>query len=206
MYVNSRSVSAANQLGAASPRAAVPREAAKGGTPSAGAARTELSAKGQLMSKLSQLEQADPDQLEGSVSTLVAELRQASAGESGLGAKMMAQLAGKLDRAVENGARAGLVAATKRAAPGAAADPGAARSASAGEPQISLPMHGDAADGAAPAGHSTNRARGATPTDAAAAYRANAPGGSSAEDGTRAAIAQVLDQLDAAMKAMGTTG
>jgi hypothetical protein len=211
MYVNSRSVSGANQPGPVSPRSAAPRGKDPRGTPAAASDQTEVSAKGQLMSKLSQLEQADPKQFKGAVSSLVAELRQASARESGLGAKMMAQLAGKLDEVIDSGNLAGLAQATERAAPAApqAASPstGATPTANAeasapGAPETSA--SNGVSDGRGATTESAARPGSATPAGAAAAYRANAPDGGRDSDGARAALAKVLDQLGAAMKAMGT--
>jgi hypothetical protein len=212
MYVNSRSVSGANQPGPVSPRLAVPRAKEQNGTPPAATDQTEVSAKGQLMSKLSQLEQADPKQFKGAVSSLVAELRQASARESGLGAKMMAQLAGKLDSVIDDGNQEGLAAATERAAPDAPRAEASSTSASQGprdagaDPRVPAASPSDAGvSGSREAAEKpAPRAGSATPAGAAAAYRANAPGGGGDEDGARAALAKVLDQLDAAMKAMGS--
>jgi hypothetical protein len=213
MYVNSRSVSGANQPGPISPRPAVPRgKNESNGTPSAASDPTDVSAKGQLMSKLSQLEQADPKQFKGAVSSLVAELRQASARESGLGAKMMAQLAGKLDKVIEDGNREGLAAATERAAPDAprAAETSSTRASQASSDEGSDPRSSASSSGAGvsgspgAAGQPAPRAGSATPAGAAAAYRANAPGSGRDEEGARAALAKVLDQLDAAMKATGS--
>jgi len=197
MYVNSRSTAGTSQLGATSPASSVPRgSAAQNGTRKAAAAapdQAELSASGQLMSKVSQLQQVDPEQFKGKVSQLAAELRQASANESGLGAKMMAQLAGKLDEVVEGGTRAALAAAGRRgpgeSGPGGLGPPTASATPTGSE-SVSNP-------GAA------RQAEEAAPARAAAAYRANAEPGSDG-DGARAALAKVLDQLDAAIKATGS--
>jgi hypothetical protein len=207
MYVSNKSVTGTSQPGATSPAGSVPRgSTAQNGTPETSAAaaadQAKLSASGQLMSKVSQLEQVDPEQFKGKVSQLAAELRQASAQESGLGAKMMAQLAGKLDEVVEGGTRAALAAAGRRGPNESGPEglgPSGAPSASGRAESVSNPGALREAAAAAPRTAGT-----ATPARAAAAYRANAPEPGSDGDGARAALAKVLDQLDAALKATGS--
>jgi hypothetical protein len=93
------------------------------------AASTQLSRPGRLISKLSQLRDSAPDQFKQAVSTIASELRSVSEQDSGMGAKMLVDLANKLDEAAND---ADLEA--QRARSGAAAGDDATDSASAETP------------------------------------------------------------------------
>jgi hypothetical protein len=67
--------------------------------PEKSATNTQLSRPGRLISKLSQLRDSAPDQFKQAVSTIASELRSVSEQDSGMGAKMLVDLANKLDQA-----------------------------------------------------------------------------------------------------------
>jgi hypothetical protein len=193
MYVSSRSAGA-SQLGAIGPGSPSPRaREAQNDTPAASPDRTELSASSKLMSKVSQLEQADPGQVKGAVSQLVAELRKVAANESGLGAKMMAQLASKLGEVADGGTRANLAEAAGRG-------PTETGSSGLGPTRVSQPGAAGAESPAAAAASSPQAAASPASGKAVAAYRAQSDRGSET-DAARDALAKVLDQLDAALEA-----
>lgn len=166
----------------ASPGATESTPAARGGAggavPTSGAAETtstRWSGPGRLMSKLSRLRDASPEQFTQVVSSLVADLRAAAARDTGMSAKMLTALASRLDDIAGGGAISPL-----EPSPGAA-------SAAAAAPDAPLPG----------AERSAAQAASATATNA---YRSNAsfsPG----SDAAQAALAQMLDDLDAALKA-----
>ncbi len=149
-----------------------PRPGAAATRTADGATSTELSASGQLISKVSQLKRIDPDQFKGVVSSVAAQLHDASTRASGLGATMLAVLASKLDDVANGGD------IDKLATP----EGGGARAAAGGEP-----APGPDPEGATSAASAAN------------AYRSSATVPET--DSGRAALAKVLDQLDAALKA-----
>lgn len=197
MYVSSRSAGA-SQLGAVGPGPRSPRAgSAQNGTPAAAPDRTELSASSKLMSKVSQLEQADPGQVKGAVSQLVAQLREVAANESGLGAKMMAQLASKLGEVADGGTRANLAEAAGRGpTESGTSGLGPTQASTASAAGVETPA-ADAASSRAAAGSASGKA--------VAAYRAQASTQGSETDAARDALAKVLDQLDAALKATNSS-
>lgn len=148
------------------------------------ATSTRVSEPAQLMSKVSQLKQADPEQFKQVLSTLASDLRDASTHGSGLGAKMLANIANKLDDV---------------------ADGGDVSQLQADAPPPAEPPRGAAPEGTPPAGSPSSDARPPARADRAAnAYRANAPPPPD-KDENRAALAKTLQQLDAALKATSST-
>ncbi|HTV22635.1 MAG TPA: hypothetical protein VMG12_28295 [Polyangiaceae bacterium] len=159
MYVNSRAPTTAAPLDAVTSSASARRTDPTPAPSGVEATSTRVSGPAQLMSKLSQLRDSDPDRFSQVASGMAADLRNAASKDSGMGSKMLTALASRLDDIASGGSIGQL------------------------EPSASPPGGGGAARSAA-----------------VQAYRANAAQEPTGTQGTRAAIAQVLDDLDAALK------
>lgn len=181
MDVSSRISAAVSHLAAVgSTTAAQPPDRVESPPPPEGAANTQLSRPARLISKLSQLRDSAPDQFKQAVSTIASELRSVSEQDSGMGAKLLVDLANKLDQAANEAERA----ATR---PGA----GASLAPGAGEPTT---------DEASAAGTSSAEAASAphAPANRAAvdAYRAAAE--AHADGAAGPGLARALESVDAA--------
>ena len=155
------------------------------------ATSTGVSEPAQLMSKVSQLKQADPEQFKQVLSTLASDLRDASSQSSGLGAKMLASLANKLDDVADGGDVSQLQSPTPPQ--GGPPGPSPAGALPEGPPPAGSP-------GAAASDPAKPRA-----ASAANAYRSRAEPPAE-KDESRAALAKTLQQLDAALKATSSGG
>jgi hypothetical protein len=100
MDVSSRITAAVSHLAAVSSTAR-PERVESPPPPPENASSTELSRPARLISKLSQLRDSAPDQFKQAVSTIASELRSVSEQDSGMGAKMLVDLANKLDQAAD---------------------------------------------------------------------------------------------------------
>lgn len=155
--------------------------------PAAGAsevgASAQLSRPAQLISKLSQLRDSAPDQFKQVVSTVATQLRNVSEQDSGLGAKLLVDLANKLDKAANDAGN------SPSSAPGPRA---------AGQNQVSSlsVTSGEDAAGAAATSASKVEAPPRTAANRAAvdAYRASA----AAHPGGERAAARAIESVDAA--------
>jgi hypothetical protein len=184
MDVSSRITAAVSHLAAVSSTAR-PERVESPPPPPENASSTELSRPARLISKLSQLRDSAPDQFKQAVSTIASELRSVSEQDSGMGAKMLVDLANKLDQAADEvdvsarGARSG-------AAVSGGQDPAAAEDAASGA--ATSPTSEGARD-AAPPRAIANRA-------AVDAYRATA----AAHDDSVAGpgLARAIESVDAA--------
>jgi hypothetical protein len=105
MDVSSRITAAVSHLAAVSSSSATTqpeRVESPPPPPEKNATNTQLSRPGRLISKLSQLRDSAPDQFKQAVSTIASELRSVSEQDSGMGAKMLVDLANKLDQAAND--------------------------------------------------------------------------------------------------------
>lgn len=104
MDVSSRITAAVSHLAAVSSTSATtqPDQVESPPPPEKSATNTQLSRPARLISKLSQLRDSAPDQFKQAVSTIASELRNVSEQDSGMGAKMLVDLANKLDRAAND--------------------------------------------------------------------------------------------------------
>ncbi len=192
MYVSNR---ASTTLGSIGPMSgASPRTEAEGApaATSGDAAAPRVSGPARLMGKLSQLRDSNPAQLSQVVSSLASGLREVAAQDSGVGAKMLTALASKLDDIARGGDISQLA-------------PAAAPEDTLGSLAARLPLSAPSSGQPPPAeaSHQAELEQGSPPR-AAAAYRANAETPGPGVDARRAALAQMLDELDAALKATGT--
>jgi len=104
MDVSSRITAAVSHLAAVSSSSATTQQerVESPPPPEKSATSTQLSRPGRLISKLSQLRDSAPDQFKQAVSTIASELRSVSEQDSGMGAKMLVDLANKLDQAAND--------------------------------------------------------------------------------------------------------
>ena len=104
MDVSSRITAAVSHLAAVSSASATTQteRVESPPPPEKTATNTQLSRPGRLISKLSQLRDSAPDQFKQAVSTIASELRSVSEQDSGMGAKMLVDLANKLDQAAND--------------------------------------------------------------------------------------------------------
>lgn len=195
MYVSNRAGTTAvsiSPVGTASARRAVERGTGATSAPRDGAT-PNVSGPARLMSQLSRLRDSNPAQLSQVVSSLASGLRDAAAQDSGIGAKMLTALASKLDDIARGGDISQLAPDD---ALGSLEPPQRERGALAGLAEQPQP-------GAGPGRQETEH--GSTPrASATAAYRAHAEAPSASVDTRRAALSQMLDELDAALKATGS--
>lgn len=144
--------------------------------PEKSATNAQLSRPGRLISKLSQLRESAPDQFKQAVSSIASELRSVSEQDSGMGAKMLVDLANKLDRAANEAEAAAQRTSTDPAATGVdtTTSDGETRAATADQP---------------PSPQAASRA-------AVDAYRATA----AAHDGSLSgpSVSRAIESLDAA--------
>ena len=110
MDVSSRITAAVSHLaavGSAKPTEPQPGHAESTSTPAASeaGASAQLSRPAQLIDKLSRLRDSAPGQFKQAVSSIATELRNVSEQDSGMGAKLLLDLANKLDQAANDAGR-----------------------------------------------------------------------------------------------------